>query len=99
MLLKLYQQLQGVYGAPGSATGLDTLFNNFTNALQSLASDPSSFSQQSTAINAAQVLAQQLNAMTGSIQALRLSAEQGIASNVQASIHPLRWIPASSRKH
>ncbi len=98
MLSKLYQQLQGVYGAPGSATGLDTLFNNFTNALQSLASDPSSFSQQSTAINAAQVLAQQLNAMTGSIQALRLSAEQGIASNVQAANNALQQIAAINQK-
>src|ERR1700730_5217938 len=55
-LSSLYQQLQDVYGAPGSASGLDTLFNKFTSALQGVAGDPSSFSTQSTAINAAQVL-------------------------------------------
>src|ERR1700719_918004 len=29
-LSSLYQQLQDVYGAPGSANGLDTLVNSFT---------------------------------------------------------------------
>src|SRR5882672_5211691 len=85
MLSKLYGQLQGVYGTPGSPTGLDTLFNNFTNSLQSLSADPSLFSSQSTAINSAQVLAQQLNAMSTGVQTLRSAAEQGIASDVQAA--------------
>ncbi len=91
-LSSLYQQLQDVYGTPGSATGLDTLFNGFTSALQSLASNPSSFSTQSTAVNAAQVLAQQLNAMTNQVQALRGSAEQGIAADVQSANNALQQI-------
>src|SRR6185437_7347868 len=41
-LSDIYQQLQTVYGAPGSPGGLDTLFNGFTTALQSLQSNPSS---------------------------------------------------------
>jgi len=32
----LYQQLQTLYGAPGAATSLDTVYNNFTTALQDL---------------------------------------------------------------
>jgi flagellar hook-associated protein 1 FlgK len=91
-LSSLYQQLQDVYGAPGSSTGLDTLFNGFTSALQGVAGDPSSFSAQSTAINAAQVLAQQINAMSGGIQSLRGSAEQGISADVQAANNALQQV-------
>ena len=36
----LYQQLQQVYGQPGSDTTLDSTFNNFTSAVQSLATSP-----------------------------------------------------------
>src|SRR6267142_4206656 len=98
MLTKLYQQLQDVYGAPGSSTALDTLFNNFTNALQGLSANPSSFSAQSTAINAARVLAQQLNAMSGSIQTLRSATEQGIAADIQAANNALRQIAAINQQ-
>ena len=88
----MYQQLQNVYGAPGSASGLDTLFNSFTTALQSLQSNPSSSTAQSSAINAAQVLAQQLNQASNGIQALRESAEQGISTDVQAANNDLQEI-------
>src|SRR5262245_47621507 len=37
-----YQQLQQVYGQPGSGTSLDAVFNNFTAAVQTLATSPSS---------------------------------------------------------
>ena len=78
-----YQQLQQVYGQPGSDTRLDAVFNKFTTAVQTLATSPSSSSAQSATINAAQALAQQLNSTTSSIQALRGQADQGIASDVQ----------------
>ena len=84
-LSQIYQQLQNVYGTPGSANGLDTLLNNFTSALQSLQSNPSSSTAQSTAINAAQTLAQQLNQASNGVQTLRESAEQGISSDVQTA--------------
>jgi flagellar hook-associated protein 1 FlgK len=93
-LSQMYQQLQNVYGTPGSATGLDTLFNNFTSALQSLQSNPSSSTTQSNAINAAQVLAQQLNQASNGIQQLRESAEQGIATDVQAANSAMQDIAA-----
>jgi len=78
-----YQQLQQVYGQPGSDTRLDAVFNKFTTAVQTLATSPSSTSAQSATINAAQALAQQLNSTTSSIQALRSRADQGIAGDVQ----------------
>ena len=39
--------LDKLYGAPGSSTALDTIFNKFTGALQSLQNDPSSYSLRS----------------------------------------------------
>jgi flagellar hook-associated protein 1 len=82
---QLYQQLQQIYGTPGSSTSFDAIFNNFTSALQSLSTSPSSYSAQSAVIGAAQGLAQNLNSMTSSIQQLRTQAEQGIASGVQTA--------------
>ena len=42
-----YQQLQQIYGTPGSATSFDGIFNSFTTALQALSTSPSSYSAQS----------------------------------------------------
>jgi flagellar hook-associated protein 1 len=82
---QIYQQLQGIYGTPGSSTSFDAIYNNFTSAMQSLATNPSSASQQSAVVSAAQELAQNLNSMTTSIQELRTQAESGIANDVQTA--------------
>jgi flagellar hook-associated protein 1 len=81
----LYQQLQQIYGTPGSSTSFDAIFDNFTSALQGLSTNPSSASQQSAVIGAAQALTQNLNSMTGTIQELRTQAEAGIADDVQSA--------------
>jgi flagellar hook-associated protein 1 len=81
----LYQQLQQVYGTPGSSSSFDAIYNNFTNALQSLSTSPSSYSSQAAVVSSAQALAQNLNSMTSSIQQLRTQAESGIASDVQTA--------------
>jgi flagellar hook-associated protein 1 len=97
-LSSMYQQLQSIYGQPGSSTGLDTLFNNFTAALQTLASSPSSFSAQSGAVNSAQLLTQQLNTMSNGIQSLRQSAEQGIGADVQSANSDLQQIASINQQ-
>lgn len=74
--------LDQLYGAPGSATALDTIFNKFTGALQSLQNDPSSYSLRSQVIDNATQLARQLNTLSSGVQALRSQAESGIASGV-----------------
>ena len=89
---QLYQQLQQIYGTPGSSSSFDAIFNNFTGALQTLSTSPSSYSAQSAAIGAAQGLAQNLNSMTDSIQQLRGQAEAGIASDVQTANTALQQI-------
>ena len=82
---QFYQQLQDVYGTPGSTTSFDAMFNNFTTALQSLSTGPSSYSSQSEVLSAAQSLAQNLNSMTTSVQELRTQTEAGIATDVQSA--------------
>ena len=82
---QLYQQLQPIYGTPGSSSSFDAVYNNFTSALQALATSPSSYSSQSAVIGAAQALAQNLNGMTTGIQQLRSQAETGISGDVQTA--------------
>ncbi|HEY6255583.1 MAG TPA: flagellar hook-associated protein FlgK [Xanthobacteraceae bacterium] len=93
-----FQQLQQVYGQPGSDSRLDAVFNKFTTAVQALATSPSSTSAQGATINAAQALAQQLNSATASIQALRTRADQGIAGDVQQVNEALKQIATINEK-
>ena len=87
-----YQQLQQIYGQPGSGTSLDSTFNNFTTAIQALSTTPSSTSAQSQAVSAAQTLAQQLNSASSQIQSLRSQADEGIANDVQQANSALQQI-------
>jgi flagellar hook-associated protein 1 len=91
-LSQLYQQLQQVYGTPGSSSAVDTAFNNFTTALQNLTTSPGDYSAQSGVLAAAQGLAQNLNATSSSIQSVRSQCEQGIADDVQQANTELQQI-------
>jgi len=92
MKASFYQQLQQVYGQPGTGTSLDSIFNAFTSAVQSLSANPSSFTTQYQAISSAQALAQQLNSATQSIQGLRSEADQGIANDIEQVNNALQQI-------
>ncbi|MCK9918906.1 flagellar hook-associated protein FlgK [Microbacteriaceae bacterium K1510] len=74
-----YNRLQTIYGTPGSNNALDTIYNNFTTALQALSTSPDDTAARSSVISTGQALAQQLNYMTDSIQGLRKDAELGIS--------------------
>src|SRR5580704_2481306 len=89
---QLYQQLQQIYGTPGSSSSFDAVYNNFTSSLQALATSPSSYSNQSAVIGAAQTLAQNLNSMPTSIQQMRTQADAGIASDVTTANTALQQI-------
>lgn len=95
---QFYQQIQQIIGQPGSSTGLDTLFNSFTTALQTLSTSPDSYSAQTAALNAAQVLAQQLNATTDAVQTLRGAAEQGLSTDIQQANDALQQIVKLNRE-
>jgi flagellar hook-associated protein 1 len=88
----LYQQLQQIYGTPGSSTSFDAIFNNFTTALQTLSTSPSSYSAQAAAVSSAQAVAQNLNSMTTSVQQMRTQAEEGISTDVQSANSALQQI-------
>jgi len=87
-----YQQLQQVYGQPGTSTTFDSAFNGFVSAVQALSTSPNSSAAQSQALSAAQSLASELNSATTSIQAMRAQADQGIAGDVQQANNALQQI-------
>lgn len=79
------QQLQSIYGNPGSTGTLENAFNGLTSAVQALSTSADSQSARIAVVNAANALAQQLNAMTQGIQTLRGAAETGIQDSVNSA--------------
>ena len=75
-------QLQTMFGTPGGANSLDTLVGNFSGALDSLATTPSSQSMRQKVLSEAGLLAQQLNRLSSDIQTMREDADLGISSTV-----------------
>lgn len=80
---QFYSRLQQIYGTPGSDTTLETIFNNFTTALQGLSTSPDASSARNAVLSTAQILAQQLNSMSSSIQGLRSDADLGLSDAVK----------------
>ena len=78
----MYSQLQDIYGQPGANTSLEAIYNSFTSALQVLSTSPDDPGARTAVVNSAQLLAQQLNQLSGSVQALRANAELGISDAV-----------------
>jgi flagellar hook-associated protein 1 FlgK len=94
----IYSQLQDVYGQPGSNNALDTVYNNFTSSLQALAATPDDPSVRASAVSAAQVLTQQLNQMSDSVQGLRGDAELGISNAVAQANNAMSQIAALNQQ-
>ncbi len=78
-------QLQNVYGTPGGQGTLETAFSNLTSAVQGLSANSGAYSSQSAVVTAAQNMAQELNATTQGIQALRTNVQQDIATSVASA--------------
>jgi flagellar hook-associated protein 1 FlgK len=89
-----YQRLQKIYGAPGSDSALESIYNKFIGAIQDLTTNPETTAARSAVISSAQVLAQHLNSMTEDIQAMRGDAESGIADAVTKANDALLKIAA-----
>jgi flagellar hook-associated protein 1 FlgK len=95
---QMYQQLQGVYGQPGSSNTLDAVYNSFTNALQALSTSPADPAASSSVITAAQTLTQQLSQMSSSIQGLRSNAELGVSDAVTKANEAMSQIAALNQQ-
>jgi flagellar hook-associated protein 1 FlgK len=75
-------QLQSIYGTPGGEGSLDKRVSTFTNALDALATTPSSQSARQGVLNEAKLMVQQLKGMSQSIQSMRQDADRGLSNTV-----------------
>jgi flagellar hook-associated protein 1 len=91
-------QLQNVYGTPGGVGTLETSYSNFTTALQALSTSQGSASAQTTALAAAQSLAQSLNQTSQGIQSLRSNVEQDIGSSVSQANTDMKQIASLNQQ-
>jgi flagellar hook-associated protein 1 FlgK len=93
-----YQRLQGILGQPGDSNALDSVFNSFTTALQSLSTSPDSSATRYGVLTAAQTLAQHLNGMTADIQGMRSDAELALSDAVNQANSALRNVADINRQ-
>jgi flagellar hook-associated protein 1 FlgK len=91
-------QLQNVYGTPGNDGTLEAAYNRFTSALQALSASSGNPAAQSSVLNAAQALAQQLNATTSGIQTLRSNAERDLSVSVSQANAAMQQIAQLNQK-
>lgn len=84
--------LQTVYGNPDDTGTIEDAFNKFLTSVQGLSTSPDSQSARIGVVNAAQSLAQQLNATTQGIQNLRANAETGISDSVTTANNAMSQI-------
>ncbi len=54
---QFYNQIQSLFGTPGASSSLESIYNNFTTALQALSTSPDDSAARSAVIGAAQQLA------------------------------------------
>jgi len=82
ILESYYGQVDYMYGEPGAATAIDTLYNSFQSAMEALVSRPEDYIAREQVLREAQVFAAKLNQMSDDIQALRAQAESEIGDTV-----------------
>lgn len=76
------KQLQSLIGTVNSGTTVADALNNFTSAMQTLATTPQDPIAQQSAVVAGQQLAQNLNSLSSGIQSLRQNTDGQIATDV-----------------
>ncbi|GLK76624.1 flagellar hook-associated protein FlgK [Methylopila jiangsuensis] len=90
-------QLQSLFGTPGGEGALDALVSDLSTSIDALAASPDDPSARAGVLQQAGLLAQQLNAATEDVQALRGYAEQGLKDGVDAANEALSTIEATTR--
>lgn len=79
---EVFANLDQLYGAPGSATALDTIYSTFTSSLQALQNDPSSYTNRTAVLDAASQLVSRLRGVSEGVQTQRSQAETKIDTAV-----------------
>lgn len=82
-------RLQTIIGKPGQGGSLDTVFADFQAAMAGLSASPDNYAVRSTAVGAAQSLAQTLNGLSSEVQSLRRETEARIGTTVDSLNHNL----------
>jgi flagellar hook-associated protein 1 FlgK len=95
---EMYSRLQDIYGQPGADGSLETVYNNFTNALQALSTSPDDPAARTSVINAAQLLTQTLNQTSNSIQSLRGDSELALSNAVSQANDAMSQIAIINNK-
>ncbi|HZP70780.1 MAG TPA: flagellar hook-associated protein FlgK [Pseudolabrys sp.] len=95
---RMYSQLQEIYGQPGSDTSLEAVYNSFTTALQVLSTSPDDPGARTAVVNSAQLLTQQLNQLSSSIQSLRANAELAISDAVNKANEAMTQIASLNQQ-
>jgi flagellar hook-associated protein 1 len=90
--------LQSVYGNPGSTGTIEDAYSKFLTAIQGLSTSPDSQSARIGVVNAAQSMAQQLNATSQGIQNLRANAEAGLSDSINTANNALTQIAAINKQ-
>lgn len=83
-----YERMQDLFGAPGDNTSISHIMNQFGIAMEALSVAPDQSLEQSEFIRQAQEVANKLQAMSSTVQELRLQADNEIAS-VASSINTI----------
>lgn len=95
---RMYSQLQEIYGQPGSDTALKSVYNSFTSALQVLSTSPDDPGARTAVVNSAQLLTQQLNQLSASIQGQRANAELAISDAVNSANEAMTQIASLNQQ-
>jgi flagellar hook-associated protein 1 FlgK len=90
--------LQSVYGNPDSTGTIEDAYSKLLTAIQGLSTSPDSQSARIGVVNAAQSMAQQLNATSQGIQSLRANAEAGISDSVNTANNALTQIATINKQ-
>ena len=77
---EVMDQLDQLYGVPGSKSSLSASYESFYSSIQTLRSDPASATQQSVVLTNAKILASKLNTLSDNVQSIRSAAEDSIGS-------------------
>lgn len=87
-----------LFGAPGSEAGINTIFANFSTAMQQLAADPASPTTRANALAEAQSMASTLNSLSQNIQLMRGEIEARIADETEQVNAVLAGIQSTTEK-